>query len=160
MGEGAGRHIPWSEVPGPFRFGFVREPALWYRSHWVHKKRRQDYPDPIFDFDEAVRTSTDFADFVRSVTPAVPHYVTDLYEYFLGPAGAIDYIGRQETLVEDLITALDLAGVEFDPALLEAVPPMNEGTKGMPEITPELRELIVASEQEAYERYGYSGDGT
>lgn len=155
MGEGADRHVPYDKVPGPFRFGFARDPATWYRSYWVHKKRREDYPAVPDRFDQAVRASTDFPSFVEAVTSYVPHYVSDLYEYFLGPPGAIEYVGRQENLVEDLVAALKLAGVEFDPDALRAVPPVNEGTEDMPEITPELRQMIVTSERRAYDRFGY-----
>jgi hypothetical protein len=158
LGEGAEAHVPYDQVPGPFKFGFVREPAMWYRSHWVHKKRRQDYPTIMYPFDEAVRTSTDFEDFVDRAAVAAPGYLSNLYEIFLGPPGAIEYVGRQERLVEDLVAALELAGAEFDPAAIRATPPVNEGTDDMPEITPELRRIIGASEQRAYERFGYSVD--
>jgi len=155
MGEGSDRHVPYSGVPGPFRFGFVRDPAMWYRSHWAHKRRHEDYPEVMDPFHQAIRASTDFPDFVERATAAMPRYVTNLYEHFLGPPGAIEYIGHQENLVEDLVTALELTGVEFDPAAIRSVPPLNEGTDDMPQITPELRELIRAAEHNAFERFGY-----
>ena len=155
LGEGRDRHVPYGDVTGAFRFGFVREPATWYRSNWVHKKRRGDYPEVMYPADEILRASKDFAGYVEVVTAEVPGYLSQQYEWFLGPPGAIEYIGRQENLVEDLITALELAGVDFDPAALRAVPPVNEGTEDKPEITPELRELIAASEQRAIKRFGY-----
>jgi hypothetical protein len=155
LGEGRDRHVAYREIRAPFRFGFVREPAMWYRSFWAHKKRQRDYAANPHPFEEAVRSSTDFAGFVSTATSEVPCYLSKLYEFFLGPPGAIEYVGKQENLVEDLIAALQGAGVEFDPDDVRAVPPVNEGSDDMPEITPELQQLIVTSERPAYERFSY-----
>jgi hypothetical protein len=147
----------WNEVPdGIFRFGFVRDPATWYRSHWTHKKTHEDYATQPDAFDVAIRESSDFPDFVQSVTARVPGHLSKLYELFLGPPGAIEYVGRYENLVEDLISALEKA-TDLDEADYEEIrrlAPVNTGNTTA-EITPDLRELIAASERQAVERFGY-----
>src|SRR5688572_18641165 len=65
-------HFRWSELPGHFRFGFVRDPATWYRSNWAHKKRHRDWADPPHRLDEIVRDTKDFPDYVRTVTAELP----------------------------------------------------------------------------------------
>ena len=149
-------HFVWNELPETFRFGFVREPATWYRSHWAHKKTHEDYPDTPDRFDELVRESSDFPGFVRTVTDEVPGYLSMLYEIFLGPPGAIEFIGRYENLVDDLIGALGQA-YDREPAdydSIRQIAPVNTGNR-KPEITPDLRKLIAASEHRAIGRFGY-----
>jgi hypothetical protein len=157
-GEGDRRgHFLWNELPqGIFRFGFVRDPATWYRSHWTHKKTHEDYAEVPDAFDEVVRASVDFPSFVRTVTTEVPGFLSNLYELFLGPPGAIEYIGRYENLVDDLIEALGRASdlTQADYQKIRQIAPVNTGNTTA-EITPDLREMIAVSEQPVIERFGY-----
>jgi hypothetical protein len=128
MGEGPTVHVPYDEFPESlFRFGFVRHPETWYRSHWSHKKRLGDYQDPLHPFDKAIKETETFEEFVEQATREAPGYLSSLYEYLLGPPGAIDFIGRYESLEDDLVKALGLAGVEFDEEALRSTPPLNVG---------------------------------
>jgi len=44
----------------------------------------------------------------------------------VGPDGArLDYVGRQESLADDLVAALELAGERFDEGALRATPRRN-----------------------------------
>jgi hypothetical protein len=150
-------HFLWNELPqGVFRFGFVRDPASWYRSHWTHKKTHEDYAEVPDAFDQVVRASVDFPSFVRTVTTEVPGFLSGLYELFLGPPGAIEYIGRYENLVDDLIEALGRASdlTEADYEKIRQIAPVNTGNTTA-EITPDLREMIAVSEQQVIERFGY-----
>jgi hypothetical protein len=150
-------HFTWNELPsGPFRFGFVRDPATWYRSHWTHRKTHGDYPEAPDVLDRSVRDSADFASFVRAFTAESPGYLSWLFETFLGPPGAIEFIGRYESLADDLVHALSEAHGQ-PPQKFEAVrslAPVNTGNTTA-EITTELRQMIAASERRAVERFGY-----
>jgi hypothetical protein len=120
-------HATWTELPSDrFRFGFVREPRTWHMSYWVHKKRWEDYPEPLNAFDAAVQDSEDFESFMRVVAVEQPDFLDQLYESFLGPAGAIEFVGRYENLVDELEQALGLAGVEYDRDALRAEPRANQ----------------------------------
>jgi hypothetical protein len=120
-------HATWADMPPDrFRFGFVREWRAWHMSYWVHKKRWEDYPEPINAFDAAVRDSDDFESFMRLVDAEQPRFLDNLYQSFLGPAGAIEFVGSYENLADELERALGLAGVEYDREALRAQPRANE----------------------------------
>jgi hypothetical protein len=155
-------HLRWDEVPSKFVFGFVRDPATWYESYWSHRKTYSDWDEhPI---DELIRETEDFASFVHAAYERWPGFLSDYYEVWLGPPGTI-YVGRYERLMEDLLEALVLSG-ELPPDFeasdygsILAMPPINMRFRNV-EITPELREMIYASEAQAVERYGYSADAS
>lgn len=75
----------------------------------------------------------------------------------------LDFIGRYESLVEDLIRALRMAGETFDPALLRSVPPANVSSRLSDWAqrclyTEELRAAMAESEREAMEIFGYRAE--
>ncbi len=155
-------HFTWDQLPNHFRFGFVRDPVTWYASHWRHRKTHEDWNGS--QVDEAIRKTRDFAGFVRTVTSEHPGFLSAMYEAFLGPPGAVQFIGRYENLVDDLVTAVVLSGEAYDLELvdfeaLRGIWPVNTAESKV-ELTPELREMIAASEHEAMGRFGYTMTGS
>jgi hypothetical protein len=129
----------WSKEPHPFnlkhahstpdnvtpqakdgRLGitFVRQPVGWYTSYWAFRSRKGARRDEKFPADGL--WSDDFDRFVSNLLDAYPQgFVTTLYQYYTGVDGQkVDFIGRQETLVDDLVRALVQAGDAFDEAAL------------------------------------------
>jgi hypothetical protein len=141
-------HFAWNEVPNTlFRFGFVRHPVGWYRSYWSHRNRHQDWGDEILD--NLARAP--FPEFIEAVAAEAPGYLSRLYEFFLGPPGEIEFIGRYENLQHDLITALETAGQPFDVEAIRSTPPANVSAERPP--MPKEAGRIIEAEQPLIERF-------
>jgi hypothetical protein len=125
---------------GRFSFCFVRHPVSWLKSHWCYRVQTGilDEKTPIDRLWE-----DDFEWFVRRVLTHYPGgYVTQLYQYYVGPnADRMDFIGRQENLADDLVTALTLAGETFDEQALRGY-----GRRNIAAARPEMRALCELSE--------------
>jgi hypothetical protein len=154
---GAISHVYWNEMPPrPFRFGFVRYPPTWYRSYWrfVHNAPHEAADN---DLDQMVLGAKSFRDFVETAYVNFRGFLSVMYEDFLGPPGAIEFIGRYENLQNDVIEALQLAGESdgWAPQNYDAIrnlPPLNVST-GKTEIPPDLADMILDSESQAVERF-------
>lgn len=110
--------------PLPFTGAFVRHPLEWYRSAWVYWKQTNRFPRR--DDDPRVEHEN-FEQFVHNCMEAEPDgYVTTLYRRFIGDDfDSIPFIGRQESLADDLIRFLRLAGETFDEQKIRQVPRSN-----------------------------------
>ena len=144
-------HLIHLEVPADrFRFGFVREPADWYRSFWCHRHTHQDWQeDEKMPLDALSRGS--FPEFIERVTTELPGYLTRLYEHYLGPPGEIDFVGRYENLREDLIHALSEAG-DYHLDAVRQLDPVN-ASRRLADLTPELSERVLEAERGVTQRF-------
>lgn len=150
-------HLGISDCPQPglFRFAFVRNPLGLYRSYWQFKMTVGW--DAANTLDQRCR-SDDFATFVTSVLASFPGvYAQSLRDYVGPPEAPIEFIGRFENLVEDLVQALTLAGEHFDAAAVRQLPPSNvsDKRKASAIFTPALEAAVRAAEAEVFERFGY-----
>jgi len=107
-----------------FRFCFVRHPLRWYESWWKYMQSRdwnrwgtsnsayEWHPNSVLNG----LGSGDFNTFVRNVVQKRPGYVTELLYSFtkLG----ISYIGKTETLRDDLCQVFKVLELKFDPATI------------------------------------------
>lgn len=138
-----------------FIFAFVREPLSLYKAYWRLKiKEGWDERRP-FDVECAAPT---FRAFVENVLRREPAWCTRMFENYVGPPEReISFIGRYESLVDDLVGALQLCGATFDECALRATPPVS--VSGVPrELTAcsvELADRVRLSEQGAIRRFGY-----
>jgi len=99
----------------------------------------------------------DFDGFVEKVLVNLPGYASRMYERFVGPPDAeIDFIGRQERLVDDLRTALQQAGVYSDAVNLE-FDRVNAGRDNTAHVrfTPTQYDALAAAERRGMDRFGY-----
>ncbi len=99
-----------------------------------------------------------FHTFVTNVLEKLPGiYSRSLHEFVGPPDQPIEFIGKYENLVEDLVTALQLAGEQFDPAAIRNLPPYNvSDKKSFPAaFTPALEAHVLAAEAEAVSRFRY-----
>jgi len=147
-------------------FAFVRHPAAWLRSFWrynVKEKKTNSLNswyeiDPAFDFRKA--WSRDFETFIKRYLDHYPGRVGEVFDLYAGPADdPIDFIGRQERLVDDLVEALTRFDVPFDETKLRAhkranqsaSPKLNQASK----YPPDLRAEVMQAEADTLRRYGY-----
>jgi len=113
-----------------FSFTFVRRPLTWYKSFWAHRmladgiegrmRMTNSFPlDWIWD--------GNFEKFIANVLRKYPDgFLTDVFRLYVGKDGkALDFIGKQENLREDLIRALTLAGETFDKKKIMKVKRVN-----------------------------------
>ena len=89
--------------PRAFKFAFVRHPWRWIISMWRYltlKKRAR---------------GLNFGDYLDYYYQEGKPMITPLVYSMIGPPGArIHYVGRQENLINDLQTALRLAGIPYE----------------------------------------------
>lgn len=141
--------------PGKFKFAFVRHPLGLYRSYWQYK---MTYGwDPHNAIDQRCRAD-DFHAFATAVLTQMPGVYSRSLADFVGTAQQpIDFIGKYENLVEDLITALNLAGCRFDEDAIRALPPLNVSDKqAFPaDFTPALEAAVLSAEADLITRFGY-----
>ena len=146
--------LSYCPCPDRFLFAFVRHPLTLYRSYWRFKiGERWDTRNP-FDMDCAADT---FPAFIENVVSKYPAWCSSMFEDYVGPPDRpIDFIGRFESLVDDLVRALHGAGETFDESALRATPPVNVSGPHEAVWTPRLVDLVVKSEERALHRFGYA----
>lgn len=158
--DGSG-HTRWFETPGAdkFTFAFVRHPLAWWRSFWrFHQGPARRYVVSHRICREC--WSDDFDEFVANVVRTSPGDYGRLIEFYLGPVGAcVDFVGRQERLLDDLLRALAMAGEPHDAECIRAVAMANVSDAGRPaEYGPATRAAMLAAEAPMMRRFGYDGD--
>ena len=173
-----GRHFPlrhleklarfgpgWSgRLRRAYKFCFVRHPLTWYESWWKYMTNRGWHPwstwkgrrqwHPIADLDGL--GSPDFGTFVRNVCERQPGFVTRLYESY-APDG-IDFVGKMETLADDLGRVLAAIGAPHDPGALGRRPRANVSPEAARPVVWDaaLRREVERLERGALERFRYS----
>lgn len=159
------------EVQQSYKFCFVRNPYSWYESYWrfmkgrdwesFHEERQQErafflkrpwHPNAFLEqIDE-----DDFAGFMHHVLTKYPGYLTQMYGWY-APPGEIDFVGRTESLVEDLLTVLETVGGEIDEEAIRNTEKVNTSPDRIerPTWTEELRAEVRRLETPVFERFGY-----
>jgi hypothetical protein len=82
-----------------------------------------------------------------------------MFEAYVGsPGSEIEFIGRQERLLDDLVTSLRQAGEQFDENAIRNLEPANvsDRVRFPAALTHEAREALLWSERETLERFGYT----
>tara|TARA_R110000751_G_scaffold23590_7_gene65195 strand:+ start:4167 stop:4829 length:663 start_codon:yes stop_codon:yes gene_type:complete len=105
-------------------FAFVRHPLSWYQSIWVYRMKHGWSMDHPLDYNCA---SNDFHEFVRNCIKFKPSgWVSWMYASFIeNSLGLVDFVGKQESLTDDLIYALNEAGEEFDEDIVRSAERVN-----------------------------------
>lgn len=136
---------------GKFTFAFVRNPWDWYRSLWGYRMKTGWRTEDLFD---SCR-SDDFEEFMWKALQRFPGYLGYRFRDFVGPGlGLLDFVGKQENLAEDLITALKLAGEEFDETKILSTPPQSASDL-RPVYSPQLFQAVLESEWKTLVRFRY-----
>lgn len=97
-----------------FRFTFTRNPDTWLRSRWVLGK----WADELSEF-----WDIDYTKFRAAVDDR------EIERYFKKYTSRCKFVGKTETIADDLVTALRTAGEDFDETGLRETPPLNESPK-------------------------------
>lgn len=155
----------------PFTFSFVRHPLTWYSSYWQMKMRRpvrdrnwyywqrKTLWHPNWEIDPSCG-SDDFATWIRNVSRH-RDFLHDMYRLYTGRGtrDEIDFVGKQERLLDDLVAVFDILGIAYDREKLAGFGRVN-ATQKPREATydDELTGLILQSERRAIEEYGYTED--
>lgn len=151
--------------PRPFMFCFVRHPLSWYESWFSYMSQAsrnwQNFGNENDLFDWHPNSilngcgSEDFNQFVENVITKCPGYVSQLYSRYTCPK--IDFIGKQETLREDLITVLKSLGLTFDEMHIRNAQEhgVSEKPKNPVSWNESLRKEVMALERPALRAYGY-----
>ncbi len=146
-----------SDYGDRYTFAFVRHPLDWWRSFWAFRMRmgwQRDHPI------DALASSPDFDEFIRRVVEHLDGHLAKRFSTYIGPPEApISFIGRFESLVDDLVRALTAAGERFDEAELRAHPPsnVNDYDRFPAAFDPELAHRLAQSEHLLIERF-YADD--
>lgn len=169
MTVGAKHFIP-SQTPeaikGRRTFAFVRHPIWWYRSMWsfmmsdslVNRfrqatvQREQDGPSFF-----SINMVAEFPKFLENVIRNTPGYLSSFYELYLDNP-KIEFIGRTETLVDDLVFILKQIGERFDENSLRKTT-MRNCSQLKPDYPADLMAEIARLEAPAMKRFGYLPDG-
>lgn len=162
---------------GLFSSCFVRHPITWHESFWCYwllKRRkfktrgeRGKRGETNSDFLEFMHNSRDpiekcweesYEGYLLNVLDRFPDgYLTGLYNEFIDH---VDFIGKQENLLQDLIIALTLAGEEYDEYKLRNTKPVNVSStrkkfRGLCNVSSGLHNKLLCTEKGAIgEFYG------
>ncbi len=134
-----------------FSFCFIRHPVEWYKSFWCYRLKT-GHLSTKFPLDSLWDDS--FEKFVSNVLREYPGgFVTELYQCYVGEnADKLDFIGKQETLANDLVKALTLAGEDFNEEDLRHTRLRNVSAghpeyKNMCVLTKETQSMVLDSEK-------------
>lgn len=150
-------HIGLKDCPCPdkFKFAFVRHPVEFYRSYWQFK---MTYGwDQINPLDMECRSDS-FHKFICSVLDKFPGIYSQSVIDFVGETdNEIEFIGKYENLVDDLVFALKAASEIFDEKFVRAFPPQNVSDKiAFPAVyTYQLEAEVRSAESLAIRRFNY-----
>jgi len=147
-----------SEKEGRLSYCFVRHPIDWYKSFWSfrvasgHVQLRN--PLDFYCWDNV------FEKFVANALIIYPNgYVTELYQLFVGEnRDKVDFIGRQENLLDDLLMVLKIAGEEFDEDAVRSLGKKNTASDAR-SIVPRLglsdytRDMVLRTEKWVLENF-------
>ncbi len=154
-----GAHIGIAECPcnDKFRFSFVRHPVSFFKSYWQFKMTDGWDEDNWFDMD-CKRRNLNFAGFIELASTQYAGGYGSTISYVLGSGSdEIEFIGRYENLADDLITALKLAGEDFDESKIRSIKPCNVSNKHKFPVayTEDMKRKLINAERDMMRRFGY-----
>jgi hypothetical protein len=158
------RRAPALMAPDAFKFCFVREPLKWYESYWrfMESLNWQKWGNDLDPYDWHPNAmlnglgSPDFNEFMRNVNRKRPGYVTEMFGWYVRPG--VQFVGKQESIQEDLLRAFALMKLDVDAARIAAVGRQNESPSHIPkpQWDPAVKRETLRLEYPGYIRFGYS----
>ena len=135
-------------------FATVRHPAGWYGSYWNHRKRSGPRAKTVIDTIQA--ESKTFEEFVMGCSSKSSGWLSRAVENWVGPPeDEIDFVGRFENVMSDIVFALVKFGESFELPKIEEEPRKNVSNyEVFPAAwTDEMRQAICDSERKIIERF-------
>lgn len=128
------RKVRMRPEEGFFKFCFVRHPLKWYESYWKFcsalgwPRWGEECDVARYHINAELNdcADDDFNGFVRKVVKKHPGYVTELYGRYTRCA---DFVGKQETLANDLLFVLQQLGIDVDAGFIQRFKPINVSPK-------------------------------
>jgi Sulfotransferase family len=152
--------LPMFQEQHPYVFTFVRHPLSWYESWWKFQAGTWTIFEPGVWHPQRTLESCradDFSEFIRLCIEHEPSYVSRMYEWYIGPVGFefVNYVGRYENLINDLVQVLTVLDQTFDVEILRKLDPINVSRKtcGEPVWDPALKRQMLALEAPAIRRF-------
>jgi len=146
-----------------FKFCFIRPPDEWYRSYWQMKMKFKNswfYYEPKtlyhpnWEIDPSCG-SDDLNEFVRNCAEKNGYLVRMYKQFIYGHGTQVNFVGRTETIKQDLATVLNYVGIPFSKGKLNRQPKFNKSPRTQT-LTEETRKLILFAEKEYYNLpYGF-----
>jgi hypothetical protein len=151
----------------PFTFVFVRHPLTWYRSYWacrmmnhrwkVHPRQRITGWQTFGSVLDHECRSNDFVKWMQNVLAYVPEgFLSRVYRIYTED---VDFVGKVESLQDDLYQALRLAGEKIPPGEIQ---PLSKDNASLPKFLEaarfpmELAERVMAAESYVVQRWDYT----
>lgn len=140
-----------------FSFAFVRNPIDWYVSFWKFRMTQDNWQIPINVGKTALDiycATDDLNKFIRLVEKNCYGHVTTLFGLYTEQP-KISFVGKQENLVNDLITALKKAGETFNEDIIRSFKPKNVSKVFPQKLTRKSISIIKKMEKKTFERFNY-----
>ena len=150
-----------SHQTSPFRFCFVRHPLSWYESWWKFmvpmgwrefgktNTANSWHPNSVLNG----LGSNDFNEFLWNVIKKRPGYVSELFMSYT--KSGINFIGRTESLNQDMLDVLNILGLEVDESKILEAPKFHVSKKLQVEWDPKLKAMMMKLELPALIHFGY-----
>ena len=138
---------------GRFSFTFIRHPLTFYQSYWGFKMKQAKNNKPQSDEVWVKCGSDDFENFMWKLLEYRGGWVTQIYKTYA--LGKVDFIGKQENVVDDLIKALTLAGETFSEHKIRTTPRINTSSewKDKCRYKPHLERAVLEADAEIVEMF-------
>jgi len=155
------------EVNKAFKFCFVRHPWDWVQSYYRFAKQ-EGFPkwggvgpnwrkfgnsnwhpcEPLYDLKHDT-----FNNFLHDLVTKRPGFVHELFSWYSG--NEVDFIGKQETLENDLISVLRQAGIHVNEKKIRSQKKINVSGRDELNADPDLVREFHRVEYPTLVRYGY-----
>lgn len=139
-------------------FAFVRHPLTWYQSRWKWKARMRNRWNREENKLDKECGSDDFNEFILQYLHKFPGYLTRMYKRFLGEDGKrLSYVGRFESLPEDLFKIITTFEGEIDKQHLLSFPPVNVSfhCENDASYRSDLKKALLKEEEWILRTFGY-----
>lgn len=134
-------------------FTVVRHPIYWYQSRWAFRLKNGWQAMHPLDWNCA---SNNFHQFVDNMIKYMPNgWCNDEYSRYIDfEPQLIKFIGRCETLADDFIKVMRMAGHDIDEQIVRNYPPANTSdSKNLAKYTKRLFDRVMATESDVITRY-------
>lgn len=146
------KHVPPATLkPKNFSFAFVRHPLDWYKSVWKFRTKH-DGTWKVKRYCE-LTTKCGRNNFPEFIDALIKNYPDGYYNKVVDKFSPVDFMGRQETLVDDLIIALTMAGEKFDEKAIRNYKQTNVSRKIGLSYTPEQKKKLLKIEKKVIDLY-------